>query len=265
MSDRLSKLSILVVDDEPVLAPLYEKSLADAHGHLVEVVCSPGEALHLCSRTLYDIIVCDAKMPYKGSPLGGVVLGEELSCRFGSDSVLLISQVVDSVAVRAINTQLPFLKKGRASKLDQWLGTTLPSKIRALVRRQFGFVAMPFGNRELDTLYKKTILPAVARAGFRVNRVDEEPFTRAIIAKIFRLIREAHFVIFLASECNPNVYYEAGYAAALGKQLIMCAPRISDLPFDIRGDNCLTYYRKKRTFGKRVEELLKQIRCPRGT
>ena len=80
--------------------------------------------------------------------------------------------------------------------------------------------------------------------------------------RIFASIRDSHFVVFVASEHNPNVYYEAGYAVALGKNVIMCAPQYSDLPFDVRGDNCLAYKRQIRQFEKRFENLLTKMRFP---
>jgi CheY-like chemotaxis protein len=263
MINRLDKLSILVVDDETDIGILYDRYLRKELGHHVDVVSSPGEATRLCETTLYDMVVCDAKMPYKGSPLGGVVLGQELSLRLGADSVLLISRVVDSVTVRTISTDLPFLHKSGSSRYEDWLQKALLPKIAALAKRQFGFVAMPFRNAELDSLYRHTIVGAAKRAGFGLLRVDEEAFTKAIVTRVFRLIRQAHFVLFVATGDNPNVYYEAGYAAALGKELVLCASTFADLPFDVRGDNCLAYHRQKRRFATRLEGLLGEMRFPR--
>jgi len=263
MTNRLDKLSILVVDDDTDIGILYDRYLHQELGHHVDVVSSPGEANRLCETTLYDMVVCDAKMPYKGSPLGGVVLGQELSLRLGADSVLLISRVVDSVTVRAISTDLPFLHKSGSLRYEDWLREALLTKITTLAKRQFGFVAMPFRDAELDALYHLNIVPAARRSGFNLVRVDEDAFTKAIVTRILRLIRQAHFVLFVATDENPNVYYEAGYAAALGKELVMCASTFADLPFDIRGDNCLAYNRQKRSFATRLEDLLGKLRFPR--
>ena len=40
---------------------------------------------------------------------------------------------------------------------------------------------------------------------------------------------------------RPNVFYELGYAHALGKPTILLAERGRELPFDIRGYRCIFY------------------------
>jgi len=253
-------LSILVVDDDKALASLYETYLGRMMGHRVEVVSSPGEAKMLALERMYDIVICDAKMPYKGSPLGGIILSEELSIRLGAAGVLLISQIVDATQVRAIETSIPFLKKDDGMTVSKWFGETLNSKIQHLLNRQFGFVAMPYGKSELDVLYKKHIVPAAKRAGFGVSRVDEKHFTKSIIHQIQYMIRQAHFVIFLTYGNNPNVFFEAGYALGLQKEIIMCTSDLSELPFDVREHKCLAYGNRIKDFEVEFEMLLKGLR-----
>lgn len=256
--------SILIVDDDPSVAFLYDRYLSLEKGFYTEVVSTPGEATYLANRTLYDLVICDAKMPYKHSPLGGIILAEELSIRFGRDGVLLVSQVVDEMAVRSCNSKLPFMKKSKAIQIKDWFSKILPSKIKSLINKQFGFVAMPFGSKELDDLYYKCVIPAVKSAGFHINRVDEEPFTKNILNRLFQSIKESHFVIFLTTKNNPNVFYEAGYAYGLNKEIVMCAPNISSLPFDVRSNNCLSYHNRKKLFKNELSELLKMISLDRA-
>ena len=40
---------------------------------------------------------------------------------------------------------------------------------------------------------------------------------------------------------NANVFYELGYAHALGKQTILLAERGRELPFDVSGYRCIFY------------------------
>lgn len=54
-------------------------------------------------------------------------------------------------------------------------------------------------------------------------------------------IRKAKFVILVASDRNPNVFYEAGFSVALAKEVISVTDRFQDLPFDIRDRNTLAY------------------------
>ena len=254
-----SKLSILVVDDDPAVTPVYELYLSTKLGHFVEVTCSAEEAKHLVQKTLFDIAICDAKMPYKGSPLGGILLAEELSIKLGRYSVLIVSQIVNENSIREINSDLPFIKKPMNANPNEWFTKTLISKINSIIKRQFGFVAMQFGIPELDSIYKQIIRPSAKKAGFNIRRVDEEPFTRSIIDRILNSIRDSHFIVFLATNDNPNAYYEAGYAYALQKEIILCAPDLSDLPFDIRCNNSIVY-KDKTVFRDALTNLLLKIR-----
>jgi CheY-like chemotaxis protein len=54
------KLSILVVDDEPVIARLIQKALVD---HDVTTASDGREAVALMGENAYDVILCDLIMP----------------------------------------------------------------------------------------------------------------------------------------------------------------------------------------------------------
>ena len=53
---------ILVVDDQEEVAELVQAMLTDA-GHAVEAVYSGQVALDRLKRTVYDLVVCDVRMP----------------------------------------------------------------------------------------------------------------------------------------------------------------------------------------------------------
>ncbi len=256
----MANFNILVVDDDPALTGLYEHYLGNEMGNRVEVICSPGEAKHMVFSRMYDVVICDAKMPYKGSSLGGLILAEEISIRLGIGSVLLISQIIDADQIKAIATDIPFLKKDDEMKIEKWFGETLNRKLINIIKRQFGFVAMPFGDRNLDSLYLKQIVPSAKKAGFKICRVDEASFTKSITRQLQKMIKEAHFVIFITQGNNPNVFLEAGYALGLGKEIVMCTSNFNDLPFDIREHNCLKYESKVDIFQQKLEKLLKGLR-----
>jgi CheY-like chemotaxis protein len=60
--DSTAGASILVVDDEPALATAVTEMLTDA-GYLVERAADGEEALVKISARVFDLIVCDLKMP----------------------------------------------------------------------------------------------------------------------------------------------------------------------------------------------------------
>ena len=96
------------------------------------------------------------------------------------------------------------------------------------------FVVMQFAE-PYDTLYKEVIEPR-AKERFDVIRIDQRPGPGLIIQDIQREIEQAEIVIAEVTPANPNVFYEVGYAHALGKPTILLARRgdQDQLPFDIQ-------------------------------
>ena len=85
------------------------------------------------------------------------------------------------------------------------------------------FMAMQFGNAELDELYKTQLISAVAATGFDLNRVDEEQPAGLIDDHLRVKIRQSRFMIADLTHQNRGAYWEAGYAEGLGKPVIyMC-------------------------------------------
>jgi hypothetical protein len=76
-----------------------------------------------------------------------------------------------------------------------------------------------------------------------LTRVDEVLHASSIIEDIEGLIAQADLVIAEITENNANVFYEAGYAFALNKPVLLLANRgrAKDLPFDLLGKRCLFY------------------------
>jgi len=94
------------------------------------------------------------------------------------------------------------------------------------------FVAMEY-REPFDTFYQKVIKPQ-AESDFEVVRMDEKFGPGVIFQDMQREIAQADVVIAEITPSNPNVFYELGYAHALGKPTILLAQRGVDLPFDIR-------------------------------
>jgi hypothetical protein len=62
-----------------------------------------------------------------------------------------------------------------------------------------------------------------------------------IIDDILSLIWRARVVIADLSGKNPNVFYEAGIAHTLGRDVILAAQSMDDVPFDLRPLRTVTY------------------------
>lgn len=72
-----------------------------------------------------------------------------------------------------------------------------------------------------------------------------------------RAIREADVVIAEVTPVNANVFYELGYAHALGKPTVLLAERGQSLPFDVSGWRAI-FYDNTIAGRRQVEEQLRR-------
>jgi nucleoside 2-deoxyribosyltransferase len=83
-----------------------------------------------------------------------------------------------------------------------------------------------------------------------VVRIDEKAGPGVIFRDIQRELEQAEIIIAEITPANPNVFYELGYAHALGKPTILLARRGAELPFDIQSFRVVFY---DDTIGGKVE------------
>jgi hypothetical protein len=81
------------------------------------------------------------------------------------------------------------------------------------------FMAMKFGNPELDEMFRIHLIPAVDAAGFRLERLDTNPTPGLIDARMEVEIRAARFMVADLTYGSDGAYWEAGFAAGLGKSV----------------------------------------------
>lgn len=91
---------------------------------------------------------------------------------------------------------------------------------------------MPF-DANLNPVYD-SIRQAAANAGFRCRRADDIWENAAIIQDVVALIDRSRGVVCDCSGRNPNVFYEAGIAHTLGREVILISQSEQDIPFDLR-------------------------------
>lgn len=99
---------------------------------------------------------------------------------------------------------------------------------------------MPF-SPEFDDTYELAIRPACEAAGAYAERVDEQIFGGSILDRIYNQIAKADFVIADLTGRNPNVFYETGYAHALGKTTLLLTRSVEDIPFDLQHYSHIVY------------------------
>lgn len=101
-------------------------------------------------------------------------------------------------------------------------------------------VMMPFESR-FNPVYD-ALKSAVDDAGFDCHRADDIWEADHIMDDVIGLIWRARAVIADLSAKNPNVFYETGIAHSLGRDVILIAQSIEDVPFDLRPIRSLVYH-----------------------
>lgn len=106
--------------------------------------------------------------------------------------------------------------------------------------KPFAFILMPF-HAEFDDIYRLGIKAAAEECGVVAERVDEQTFSETILERIYRQIRNSDFIIADMTGQNPNVFYEVGYAHAVGKLCTLITQSAEDIPFDLKHHRHLVY------------------------
>ena len=121
--------------------------------------------------------------------------------------------------------------------------------------KPFVFVLMPF-SAEFDDLYFG-IKQACENCGAYAERVDEQLFESSIMDRVYNQIAKADVIIADMTGRNPNVFYETGYAHALGKRVILLTQSLEDIPYDLTQYPHVVHGRSVKNL---VEELEPRVR-----
>lgn len=120
-------------------------------------------------------------------------------------------------------------------------------------------VMMPF-DETFSEVYRG-IQQAVGKVGLDCKRVDEIWNNHTIIQDIVQLIDHARIVVCDCTGRNPNVFYEAGIAHTLGREVILIAQKEDDIPpFDLRHLRFTQYSNDTEGVAKLTESLESRMR-----
>lgn len=122
------------------------------------------------------------------------------------------------------------------------------------------FVIMEYSQKYND-LYTEVIKPVCKDNNIEPIRADESKKTGLILSDIIKRIYEAKFIIAEITPRNPNVFFEIGFAMAIGKPVIFVADinNEENLPFDVSGFRVLFYENSIPGKRKIEEELAKHL------
>jgi hypothetical protein len=123
--------------------------------------------------------------------------------------------------------------------------------------RRICFVIMPFDKR-FDRVYE-IIRSTVAAQSFHCIRSDEIFQTRSVMNIVNEMLARSELIIADLTNRNPNVFYELGFAHALGKNSILMSQKKTDVPFDLRHRQYFTYTHGKKLSSSLARQLTKYL------
>lgn len=133
------------------------------------------------------------------------------------------------------------------------------------------FIACAFGDKEVDSIYSKSILPVLKKLNVRPLRVDKLNHNNNIDQKIVELIKTADFCIADLTFARPSVYYESGYIHGLKKEVIFIVrkdhftPKQEDINgnlkihFDLITKNIIDWTSPSSKFNKKLSARIKVV------
>jgi len=137
--------------------------------------------------------------------------------------------------------------------------------VQVATLRPRAFVVMQF-TEPYNSLWEEVIKPVAGKVGFDAYRSDDVFGPGVVLQDIVRGISTSQAIIAEVTPSNANVYYELGYAHAVGTPTILLAEQPHEgratLPFDISGFRCIFYddaIRGKRKVEVALERHLRNI------
>ena len=150
------------------------------------------------------------------------------SARWTIDQALS-AQLVEGVASRTMAGDDEFRLLDATLTIKGW--ARVEELLRSANGSRKGFMAMKFGDPELDAVFREHFKPAVLQAGFDLIRLDDEPRAGLIDDRLRLEIRTSRFMVADLSHANPGAYWEAGFAEGLGRPVIYsCRKDVFDNP-----------------------------------
>jgi len=123
--------------------------------------------------------------------------------------------------------------------IDIYITGRIKPDIKSTLQNQFSitkkqvFVIMKFDDAVLNSAYEGVIKPIVKKHKYISLRIDEIQDSGKITDQIIEEISKSEIVIADLSGERPNCYYEAGFAHAIGKEMIFTIRKGTPIHFDL--------------------------------
>ncbi len=120
------------------------------------------------------------------------------------------------------------------------------------------FIAMSFDNSM--KLARDAIIDAIQSCGYVSMLIDIKEHNNQIVPEIYKEISDSEFVVADLTGQRGGVYYEAGYAVAKDKELILCCKQGENPHFDVAQINTI-FWKDEQDL---KERLVNRIRATVG-
>lgn len=120
------------------------------------------------------------------------------------------------------------------------------------------FIAMSFDDSMKEA--RKAIINAVQSCGYVSMLIDIKEHNNQIVPEIYKEISDSEFIIADLTGQRGGVYYEAGYAVAKDKSLILCCKKGENPHFDVAQINTI-FWKDAQDL---KERLIKRIKATVG-
>ncbi|MBD3342744.1 MAG: TIR domain-containing protein [Candidatus Lokiarchaeota archaeon] len=186
---------------------------------------------------------------------GGVLIeGDMVSGDFAGRDIITYSVSPSEIdSLRAELRQAVELFKSKPSEIDEYEQLKTQDSDSNLAC----FIVMPFGDEDLNIVYEDFVKPVLEDdCGLLCERGDDVFGSNVIMDDIITSIKNSDLIVADLTGKNANVFYEVGICHALGKQALLLAQSMDDVPFDLRHRRVLLYEYSPRGC-KKLEKSLK--------
>lgn len=206
---------ILIADDEQSMRDTLEIML-EKEGFSVDSAANGSEALEMCKKVKYDLLITDLKMPV----MGGVELIEELYSG-GSDTpvIVMTAYATKEQAIRALNLgasffiEKPFKKQAllnfvnRSIKMEELIQENI--KLKADISKSAGLDKIIGASKEISKV--KDLIGKVAKTESTILITGESGTGKEIVARAIHSISNRADGLFVAINCGaiPNELLES--------------------------------------------------------
>lgn len=159
--------------------------------------------------------------------------------RGGFESLGSIDQQLELSIPQTITQRNLFPSGTAVINNDSFLASHGVSPEKETIEKNLVFILTPF-SPDFDPHYM-AIRKACSELGLRCVRGDENNNAGNLLADIIKLIYKAQFVVANLDGRNPNVFYELGISQAMGKDVLLIAKGIENVPFDLSSQRFIVW------------------------